>query len=143
MRWVTVLLFTAGVLFPGTSAATVRLGLGADLVFGAPSGLFELTLAVDHRFARNLSVGGRFGALITSGGDVGAPIDLHLRAILSNRVYIEGLVGPWLFFGGGDVLVLHAAFGFGLITRSLEIGLEVGWLGGAGTMLGLRLAWRI
>ena len=56
------------------------------------------------------------------------------------RVYAEGLVGPWIFFDDEDDRVrLHAAFGFGLLTRSLSFGLEVGWLDST-SMIGVRVA---
>jgi hypothetical protein len=38
----------------------------------------------------------------------------------------------------------HAAFGFGLLSRSVEFGAEVGWLSGfSRAMLGARLGFRI
>ncbi|MBX5484672.1 MAG: hypothetical protein IRZ16_22850 [Myxococcaceae bacterium] len=126
------------------AAAQVRLGLGADYHVYPRRGLLNLTLAVDGPIARHLRVGGRFGALATSSPtEFGAPLDFDLRAHLAGgRVYLEGLVGPWLMFGGGDFLRLHAALGFGLQTSGLTFGLEVGYLD-PGPIAGLRLGFRI
>ena len=55
------------------------------------------------------------------------------------RLYAEGLVGPWILFDDDDHVRLHAAFGFGLLTRSLSFGLEVGWLDPT-SMIGVRVA---
>jgi hypothetical protein len=124
--------------------AEVRLGLGADYQFYR-RGLIDLTLAVDGALARHIRVGGRFGALLASGGpEVGAPIDLDVRAVVGGgRVYLEGLVGPWLMFGPSDYLFhLHGAFGFGLQSSSFEFGIEVGYLDPS-PIVGLRLGFRI
>lgn len=119
--------------------AAVRLGLGADYQVGG-TGLYHLTLAVDGAVARSLTVGGRFGALIRPPDALGVPLDLVVRASLANdRVYLEGLAGPWIFLGG---VRAHTAFGFGLQGRAVAAGLELGWLDPS-PMLGLRLAWRI
>jgi hypothetical protein len=37
----------------------------------------------------------------------------------------------------------HGAFGFGLPTRSLELGVEVGWLSFSRAMLGMRAGFRL
>ncbi|MFL5319288.1 MAG: hypothetical protein ACJ790_06490 [Myxococcaceae bacterium] len=130
-------------LLPSTALAEVRLGLGADYQFYR-RGLINLTLAVDGALARHIRVGGRFGALLANGPEVGAPIDLDVRAVLGNgKVYLEGLVGPWLMFGQSDYLFhLHGAFGFGLQSSSFEFGVEVGWLDPS-AIVGLRLGFRI
>lgn len=122
----------------------VRLGLGADYHVAPERGQLNLTLAVDAPVARFLRVGGRFGALITSSPtQFGAPLDLEVRAHLAGgRVYLEGLVGPWLMFGGGNLIRLHAALGFGLQTSLLTFGIEVGYLD-PGPIAGLRLGFRI
>ena len=92
----------------------------------------------DHR---HFSVGGRFGALfITPAPIVGIPVDLDLRVNI-DRLYLEGLVGPWILFTGAP-LRAHAGFGFGLQTRSLSFGLEVGYLQPA-AHVGLRLGFRL
>jgi hypothetical protein len=97
---------------------------------------------VESRLARHLSLGGRFGALLATGPTrLGVPLDLRLRARLG-RVYLDGLVGPWLVFDDGDVLRFHAGVGFGLLTRSFSFGLEVGWLDPT-PMIGVRLAFPI
>jgi hypothetical protein len=126
---------------PLPCAAGTYLGLGADYL-SDDRGLFQLTLAVDTPVARPLAVGGRFGALIANGPVYGVPTDLFLRLELG-RVYCDGLVGPWFFFSNGDAVRLHGAIGFGLQTRGLTFGLEVGSLGGAGGMIGARLGLRI
>lgn len=128
---------------PGEAeAANVRLGLGADYQV-ARRGLLELTLTVDGAVARYVRVGGRFGALATTGGPVfGVPLDLAVRAELaSRRVYLEGLVGPWILFDD-RILHLHAGIGFGLQSGGLSFGIEVGWLDPS-PMVGLRLAFTI
>jgi len=114
----------------------VEVGLGADLFPSPRTGAFELTLGGRAALARHLSLGGRVGVLVFSGsGGLGVPLDVALRAHF-NRIYLEGLLGPWIHDGGLD---LHGAIGFGLVTASLRFGLEVGWLDGR-SMVGLRLA---
>jgi hypothetical protein len=121
------------------ASAATSLGLGADYLFDPEDGALQLTLGVDSRLARHLSVGVRFGAMVLSEPDrLGVPIDGRLR-VRSGRVYAEGLVGPWIVFDDADNVRLHAAFGFGLATRSLTFGLEVGWLDPT-SMIGVRLA---
>ena len=125
-------------------AAGVRLGLGADY-WATNRGLMHLSLTVDAPLARNIYVGGRFGALATTSPTTfGVPLDLSVRALLARRrVYIEGLVGPWLLFDRGDgPLHLHGAFGFGLQSSSLSFGIEVGWLDPR-PHVGLRLGFQI
>ncbi|MFP2906238.1 hypothetical protein ACLESD_14460 [Pyxidicoccus sp. 3LFB2] len=137
-------LFAVGLFFaPTTSeAAGVRVGLGADY-WVDQSAVFNFTLGVETPIAGPLSVGARFGAaLITDGNDVGVPLDIILRASLArNRVYIEGMAGPWLVFGRGDVFKAHAAFGFGLQGRAASIGIEVGYLN-PDPVIGLRLGYK-
>ncbi|MCE9671892.1 hypothetical protein LY474_29220 [Myxococcus stipitatus] len=139
-----------GVLFavalfavPATSqAANVRLGLGADYWID-DSAAFNFTLAVEGKIAGPISVGARFGAaLITEGNDVAIPLDLLIRAnIASARVYIEGLVGPWIVLGRGDEFRGHAAFGFGLQGKAASIGVEVGYLD-PNPIIGLKFGYR-
>lgn len=125
-------------------AAEVRLGVGADY-WANGRGLMNLTLSVDGALARYIRVGGRFGALATTTPThFGAPLDLYVRALLANRkVYLEGLVGPWLLFNSNEgFLRLHGALGFGLQSGSLSFGIEVGWLDPrphAGIRLGFRI----
>ncbi len=85
-------------------------------------------------------MGGRFGALITTlPYTFGAPIDLVVRGTLANdRVYFEGLIGPWILFAEYP-LRAHLAFGFGLQGSGLAFGFEVGWLDPS-PIAGLRLA---
>lgn len=121
--------------------ARVALGLGADYLLDPEIGEFQLTLALETPIARGLTAGAKFGALMTSKEDVGAPIDFRLR-LRTHGLYVDGLVGPWIFFDGGDALELHAGFGFGLLSGGTSLGLEVGWLDGSG-MVGLRLAFSL
>jgi hypothetical protein len=119
-------------------AAHYDLGLGANYWFDAQSGLFDLTLRVSTRLARRLSVGGRFGAaLVTSPSTAAIPLDITLRGNLS-RAYVEALAGPWIFFEG-DAVRGHVAGGFGLQTRDVSAGIEVGYLS-PHAILGFKLA---
>ena len=124
------------------AAASTSLGLGADYLVDPSSGELQLTLAVDTRLVRHATIGVRFGAMyLNDPNRFGVPIDARLR-IYGSRLYAEGLVGPWLVFDSGDTVRMHAAFGFGLLTKSLSFGVEVGWLDPT-SMIGLRLAFRI
>lgn len=121
------------------AASGVALGLGADYLVDPEIGELQLTLAIETPIARGLTAGARFGALVTSDPTrVGAPIDFRLR-LRAGRLYADGLVGPWLLFDSGDTLRLHAAFGFGILARSMSLGLEVGYLDPT-SMIGLRMA---
>lgn len=115
-------------------AVPVRLDLGADDWVDV-TGEFNLTLAVAAPLTRALSVGGRFGALITSSPTVGGvPLDLDLRlAPRHTPIYAELLAGPWFLFNGhtdtlDNTVHAHVAFGFGLRSNVVELGLEVGYL---------------
>lgn len=136
-------LFGAGFASEAEAATGVRLGLGADY-WVQRTGLFNLTFAVDGQLARSLSVGGRFGAMVSSGpAYVGVPVDLLLRATVGgDRVYLEGLVGPWFLFNSAYPLRMHAGFGFGLQASAVTLGLEVAWLD-PDPMVGLRLGFRL
>jgi hypothetical protein len=123
------------------ASARVDLGLGADWIQGG-TGEFNLTLGFDTWLARRITVGGRAGAaFFGSSSSIGVPVDARLRVHVQ-RVYFEGLVGPWFIFDSGDLFHFHGAFGFGLESRNVEFGLELGVLGDS-TMLGLRLAFPI
>lgn len=129
-------------LWATPAAASTELGLGADYWVDPRGGEFQLTLAVDAPLARALTVGGRFGAMvITAPNDFGVPLDFRLRAKVQ-RVYLEGLVGPWILFGERSPVRAHVAFGFGILAPGLTFGFEVGWLDPS-TLVGLRLAFRI
>lgn len=132
----------AAALWSRPAEATVRLGLGADYWFDPEVGSLQLTLSADTPLAKRTTIGGRFGVVVTSGADdVAVPIDLQLR-IRGRRLYFEGLVGPWIFFEG-DALRIHAALGFGLLTRGgMSFGLEVGWVDPT-AIAGVRLAFRL
>ena len=119
--------------------ASVALGLGADYLLDPEVGEFQLTLAVATPLARHLSVGARFGAMLLSEPSrVGVPIDVKLR-VRMDRLYVEGLAGPWIVFDDDDALKLHAGVGFGLLTGGMSLGLEVGYLDPT-AMVGVRLA---
>ena len=127
--------------FARPADARVDLGLGADWIRGG-TGEFNLTLGVDTWLARRVTVGGRFGAAFFGGsGNMGVPLDARLRFHMQ-RVYFEGMVGPWFIFDSGDLFRFHGAFGFGLESRNVEFGMELGVLGDS-TMLGLRLVFPI
>jgi hypothetical protein len=153
MRHVVMLMAVLSFVAPASARADVRLGLGADYWAGywaggywaeRGNGFLSVTLAVDGPIARNLHVGGRFGALVTGGypNTFGVPLDLFLRAHLGGgRVYLEGLLGPWLFFSNIPDFHFHGAIGFGLQTGGLVFGLEVGWI--RSPHAGLRLGFQI
>lgn len=127
--------------FARPAEATIDLGLGADWIEGG-TGEFNLTLAADTRLGRHLTMGGRAGvAFYESSDNIGIPIDVRLTLHVQ-RIYFEGLVGPWVLIDSGDLLRFHGAFGFGLESRGVDFGLEVGRLGDA-TILGLRVAFKI
>lgn len=123
------------------AGASVNLGLGADWIEGDTND-FNLTLGADSYLTRHLSLGGRAGvAFFDDAHHVGIPIDMRLKLHVQ-RIYFEGLVGPWLLIDADDRFHFHGAFGFGIHTGSLAIGLEVGRLARA-TMVGLRLQFRL
>ncbi len=136
------LLATLAVLgFARPAAAEVDLGLGADWIEGG-TGEFNLTLGAETWLARHLTVGGRAGAaFFGDSNNIGVPIDFFLKVHVQ-RIYFQGLVGPWVMIDSGDLFRFHGAFGFGLESRNVNFGLEVGILERA-TMLGLRLAFRL
>jgi hypothetical protein len=126
---------------PAAAEASVNLALGGDWIEGG-TGELNLTLGADTFLARHLSVGGRAGvAFFGDSSDVGIPVDLRLKLHVQ-RLYFEGLVGPWFLLDDHDLFRFHGAFGFGIESRSVDFGVEVGVLKDA-TMLGLRLAFRI
>ncbi|WP_143196010.1 hypothetical protein [Archangium sp. Cb G35] len=122
-------------------AADFRLTLGGDYQIDTGA-FFHLTGAVDFVFVGPLSIGTRFGALLTTNPNtLGVPLDLSLRFNPRRTpLYVEVLGGPWIFFEG-DVFRAHAAFGFGYQGRSVSFGLEVGYLQPR-PHVGLRLGWR-
>lgn len=138
-----IALFTALAAFglARPASASVNLGLGADWLEGGV-GEFNLTLGADTYLARNLSLGGRGGvAFFDDSHHLGIPIDFRLKLHVQ-RIYFEGLVGPWMLIDSGDLFRFHGAFGFGLESGGLAFGLEVGRLARA-TMVGLRVAFRL
>lgn len=139
-RGLAVMVLTLGALVATPADASVRIGLGAD--YWVPEGgEFNLTLAVDGRLTRFLSVGGRFGALVTTSAVFGVPLDLDVRFHLPAHIYLEGLVGPWIVFQDFPVR-FHGAVGFGFHVGGFEAGLEVGYAT-PGAMIGLKLAWSL
>ncbi len=121
--------------------AAVNLGVGADWIEGGTND-FNLTLGADRFLARGLSLGGRAGAaFFDDSSHLGIPVDFQLR-LRVQRIYFEGLVGPWLLLDSDHLVHFHGAFGFGLESGSLSLGLEVGKLSQA-TLVGLRLAVRM
>jgi hypothetical protein len=64
--------------------------------------------------------------------------------VRAGQAYLEGLVGPWIFFTG-DAVRGHAAFGLGLEGRSAFVGMEVGALGfsGGAAILGVKFGLRL
>lgn len=121
------------------ASASTALGFGADYLVDPEAGAFELTLGVDTPLARGLTLGGRFGAMLLTRSDrLGIPLDARLRAYLGG-VYLEGLVGPWIVLDDNDSVRFHAAAGFGVATRSMQVGFELGVLD-SHQMVGLRLA---
>lgn len=132
----------AALAVPRLASAHAALGLGADWIVDPEEGELQLTLAIDTPLARHVTVGARFGGMwLPDPQRFGVPIDGRLR-IRSGRVYAEGLVGPWIIFDDADSLRLHAAFGFGLFTRTLSFGFEVGWLDPS-TIVGVRVAFTL
>jgi hypothetical protein len=120
-------------------SSSVQLGLGADWLLDPETGAFQLTFAADRWIARNTSFGARFGALFLSDpGRVGVPIDARLR-FRADRLYLEGLIGPWIVFDDDDALRFHAGVGFGLYASGFQLGLELGYLDPTSTV-GVRLA---
>jgi hypothetical protein len=98
-----------------------------------------LTLAADTPVVRHVTVGARFGAMLVSGPSrLGIPIDARIR-LRAQRLYVEGLVGPWFVFNEDRAARFHAGFGFGVASRSAQLGIEVGYLDPT-AMIGLRLA---
>jgi hypothetical protein len=130
------------VAVPARAASPVSLRLGGDYMLNGGPGIFSLGLGIETLLGRRVSVGGRFGGLLTTSPTTGGvPLDVFLRFRFS-RAYLEGVGGPWFFFSG-DTLRGHGAVGFGLLARDLEFGAEIGFLSPDRTQLGFRLGFRI
>jgi hypothetical protein len=128
---------------PSARASPVSLRLGGDVLLNGGPGVFSLALGLESALGRRVSVGGRFGGLLTtSPTTAGVPLDLFLRFRFS-RAYLEAVGGPWIFFEGNDTLRGHGAVGFGLLARDVEFGAEIGFLSPDRTQLGLRIAFRL
>ena len=103
----------------------IRKQTTVDILFNGGPGVFSVGLGVESLLSRKVSVGGRFGGLLTTSPTSGGiPLDVFLRLRLG-RVYLEGVGGPWIFFTG-DALRGHAAVGFGMLAQDLEFGAEFG-----------------
>ena len=142
-RMLPVAVCIAVVLALPAHASPVSLRLGADALLNGGPGVFSLGLGVESWLGRRVSVGARFGGLITTSPTSGGiPLDVFLRIRVS-RAYIEGVGGPWIFFSNGDVFRGHAAVGLGLLARDLEFGAEVGFVSPDRTQLGVRIGLRL
>jgi hypothetical protein len=127
---------------PAPAASRLSLRLGGDYLLDGGPGIFSLQLGLDAPLGRTVSVGGRFGGLLTTSPTSGGiPLDVYLRFRLG-RAYLEGLGGPWIFFNG-DTLRGHGAVGFGLLTPDFEFGGELGFLSPGRTQLGVRIGFRL
>src|SRR5438270_13854863 len=106
MKSARLLALSVALLALPAHATSVDIGLGAYYwinncyYYSGGHGLFMVTLGVRGGLARHLSIGGRFGAAMTTlPYEIGAPIDLELRAHLGDgRVHLAGYLGPWIFF---------------------------------------------
>jgi hypothetical protein len=124
-------------------ASPLSLRLGGDYLFDGGPGVFSVQLGVERALGRVVSVGGRFGGLLTtSPTHGGVPLDVFVRFRFS-RAYLEGVGGPWIMFSDNDTLRGHAALGLGLLARDFEFGAEFGFLSPSQTQLGARLAFRL
>ena len=142
-RMLPVAVCIAVVLALPAHASPVSLRLGADALLNGGPGVFSLGLGVESALGRRVSVGARFGGLITTSPTSGGiPLDVFLRIRVS-RAYIEGVGGPWIIFTGGDTFRGHAAVGLGLLARDLEFGAEVGFVSPDRTQLGVRIGLRL
>jgi hypothetical protein len=128
---------------PVHAASAVSLRLGGDALLNGGPGVFSLGLGLETAMGRRISVGGRFGGLLTTSPTTGGiPLDVFLRFRFS-RAYLEGVGGPWFFFSGNDTVRGHGAVGFGLLERDFELGAEFGFLSPDRTQLGVRLGFRL
>jgi hypothetical protein len=142
----TVLAISAAlaVSAPSTAEATsARLGIGGNYWF-VESGVFDFSFSVDTPLASFMSVGGRFGILMTTAGGprVGVPLDLLVRLRIASPIYIELTGGPWILFNSGDSLRGHFGFGVGIQSGSISFGPEVSYLEPE-AMIGVRLSFRL
>jgi hypothetical protein len=140
MRSIRFLVLIAAVTLTPKLAGAMSLQLG----FGAhywvdTSAVFDLNLAPGVRLGRRVTLGGRFGvALATSPSVIGIPVDLFVRGEFS-RFYVEGLVGPWIWFVEERPVHAHVGVGFGMRTSFVNFGLEAGYMDPNG-MIGVRVA---
>ena len=124
-------------------ATPISLRLGADALLNGGPGVFSLGLGLESGLGKRVSVGARLGGLITTSPTTGGiPLDVFLR-VRVNRIYFEGVGGPWIFFSNGDTVRGHIAGGLGLLMHDWEFGAEVGYLSPDRTQLGLRIGVRL
>lgn len=132
-----------GALLLGASpaaASVAEAGLGADFMVDDNAAGVMATLALETPIARRLSVGGRFGVFLESDPSrLGVPLDARLR-FHTRALYVDGLVGPWIFFREPQRVRFHGALGVGLFLRGrVSLGIELGYLDPS-AMLGARFA---
>lgn len=101
----------------------------------------EMDVALTTPITRNISVGGRIGALATINPMIwGLPMDVVLDYHI-HHFYFEMLGGAWILFpGAGADIHGHIGGGVGILGRGFAIGPEVGWLGPNAGMIGLKLS---
>lgn len=124
-------------------ARTLRLELGAHHLAGG-RWIFDAELGLEFPVVSVLSVGGRAGALLattTPEASFGIPLDFLVRAHFLRLLYLELLVGPWIFVERESIQA-HFAIGFGLQTLEMSFGPEVALLGSE-SMFGMKLAFRL
>ena len=141
-RTILAALAAAAIALPAKAATPVSLRLGGDYLLDGGPGIFSIAIGLEKALGSVVSVGGRFGAMLTTSPTTsGIPIDVFLRFRLG-RAYFEGLGGPWGFFEG-ETLRGHAAVGLGLLFRSFEFGTEVGFLSPDRAQVGARIGFRL
>jgi hypothetical protein len=142
-RMLPVVVCAALALALPARASPISLRLGADALLNGGPGVFSLGLGLESALGRRVSVGARFGGLITTSPTTGGiPLDVFLR-VRVNRIYVEGVGGPWIFFSNGDTVRGHVAGGLGFLMHDWEFGAEVGYLSPDRTQLGLRIGVRL
>ncbi|HVO19704.1 MAG TPA: hypothetical protein VMU15_10635 [Anaeromyxobacter sp.] len=134
----------AALLWAHPARAGSEASVGADFLVDDNAGGFLGTLALDTGLARHVTAGVRFGLFMESGPTrLGFPADLRIRFRVHRNVYIDGLAGPWVVFGGDQHLRFHAGVGAGIILlRKVTFGAELGYLDPS-SMIGVRLGFAL
>src|SRR3979411_229817 len=84
---------TLVVALPVRASTPISLRLGGDLPFNGGTGVFSVGLGVESLLSRKVSVGGRFGGLLTTSPTSGGiPLDVFLRLRLGARAAQGGEV---------------------------------------------------